>query len=58
MNAATDTTSSRHPWLERLAAEPERAVDSLLRGVAHLPGLQRASPSEVLMALLDRKGVV
>lgn len=52
MNAATDTTSSRHPWLERLAAEPERAVDSLLRGVAHLPGLQRASPSEVLMALL------
>lgn len=42
----------RHPWLDRLAAEPRQAVDSLLRGVAHLPGLQRASPSEALMALL------
>lgn len=42
----------RHPWLDRLAAEPERAVDTLLRGVAHLPSLQRASPSEALMALL------
>lgn len=41
-----------HPWLDRLAADPERAVDTLLRGVAHLPGLQRASPSEALMALL------
>jgi tetratricopeptide (TPR) repeat protein len=42
----------RHPWLDRLAAEPERAVDTLLRGIAHLPSLQRASPSEALMALL------
>ncbi|PHV05608.1 hypothetical protein CSQ96_19400 [Janthinobacterium sp. BJB412] len=42
----------RHPWLDRLATEPERAVDTLLRGVAHLPSLQRASPSEALMALL------
>lgn len=52
MNAMPNITPPRHPWLERLAAEPERAVDSLLRGVAHLPGLQRASPSEALMALL------
>jgi hypothetical protein len=42
----------RHPWLDRLAADPGRALDRLLRGVAHLPGLQRASPSEALMALL------
>jgi len=42
----------RAPWLDRLLAEPARAVDTLLRGVAHLPGLQRASPSEALMALL------
>ncbi|HRD92325.1 MAG TPA: hypothetical protein PLO34_06190 [Pseudoxanthomonas sp.] len=52
MNAALDSTPPRHPWLDRLAAEPERAVDTLLRGTAHLPGLQRASPSEALMALL------
>lgn len=52
MNATQDMIPPRHPWLDRLAAEPERAVDSLLRGVAHLPGLQRASPSEALMALL------
>lgn len=41
----------RHPWLDRLTTDPAKAVDSLLRGVAHLPGLQRASPSEALMAL-------
>lgn len=52
MSAIPDLTSSRHPWLDRLTAEPDRAVDALLRGVAHLPGLQRASPSEALMALL------
>ncbi|MEF8730810.1 MAG: hypothetical protein V5B40_02420 [Candidatus Accumulibacter meliphilus] len=52
MNATLDIPPSRHPWLHRLATEPERAVDTLLRGVAHLPGLQRASPSEALMALL------
>jgi tetratricopeptide (TPR) repeat protein len=52
MNAVAALIPVRHPWLERLAAEPERAVDSLLRGVAHLPGLQRASPSEALMALV------
>lgn len=42
----------RHPWLERLVAAPDKAVDSLLRGVAHLPGLQRASPCEALVALV------
>jgi hypothetical protein len=52
MNATPDIIPARHPWLDRFAAEPDRAVDSLLRGVAHLPGLQRASPSEALMALL------
>lgn len=52
MNGTQDKIPPPHPWLDRLAAEPERAVDSLLRGVAHLPGLQRASPSEALMALL------
>jgi tetratricopeptide (TPR) repeat protein len=43
---------SRHPWLDRLVADPGRALDTLLRGVAYLPGLQRASPSEALLALL------
>lgn len=52
MNATLDVTHPQHPWLDRLAADPGRAIDSLLRGVAHLPGLQRASPSEALMALL------
>jgi len=52
MNDGAVLTPVRHPWLERLAADPERAVDSLLRGVAHLPGWQRASPTEALMALL------
>ena len=52
MSATPDLSSLRHPWLDRLTAEPDRAVDALLRGVAHLPGLQRASPSEALIALL------
>lgn len=52
MSAMPNLTPPRHPWLDHLAAEPARAVDALLRGVAHLPGLQRASPSEALMALL------
>ncbi|MFA7242899.1 MAG: tetratricopeptide repeat protein [Sulfuricellaceae bacterium] len=52
MSAIPNIIPPRHPWLDRLAAEPERALDALLRGVAHLPGLQRASPGEALMALL------
>jgi Flp pilus assembly protein TadD len=52
MNPSPALTASRHPWLDGLATEPGLAVDRLLRGVAHLPGLQRASPSEALMALL------
>ena len=51
MNAALALSSFRHPWLDRLVAEPDQALDRLLRGAAHLPGLQRASPSEALMAL-------
>ena len=47
-----EATPHRHPWLDRLVAEPDKAVDALLRGVAHLPGLQRASPCEALMALM------
>lgn len=42
----------RHPWLDRLVADPDAAVDSLLSGVAQLSGLQRASSSEALMALM------
>lgn len=42
----------RHPWLDELLAAPDEAVDDLLRGVAHLPGLQRASPAEAAMALM------
>lgn len=45
--------AQRPPWLDRLTAEPDKAVDSLLRGVAHLPGLQRASPVEAALALMD-----
>lgn len=52
MSTTSNLVSARHPWLERLNAEPERAVDTLLRGVAYLPGLQRASQSEALMALM------
>lgn len=51
MKAALAPSSIRHPWLDRLVAEPDKALDRLLRGAAHLPGLQRASPSEALMAL-------
>jgi Flp pilus assembly protein TadD len=51
MNAALAPSSVRHPWLDRLVAEPDSALDRLLCGTAHLPGLQRASPSEALMAL-------
>ena len=43
----------RPPWLDRLTDDPDKAVDSLLRGVAHLPGLQRASPVEAALALMD-----
>jgi hypothetical protein len=42
----------RHPWLDRLIDDPATAVDSLLQGYAYLPGLQRVSPCEALMALL------
>lgn len=52
MSANHVMITPRHPWLDRLAADPGRALDRLLRGVAHLPGLQRASPSDALMALL------
>ncbi|KTC57756.1 MULTISPECIES: tetratricopeptide repeat protein [Pseudomonas syringae group] len=52
MSINTNLTRASHPWLERLTTEPERAVDALLRGVAYLPELQRASPSEALMALM------
>ncbi|MBI3096506.1 MAG: hypothetical protein HYY97_16680 [Rhodocyclales bacterium] len=51
MNATVAPSLVRHPWLDRLVAEPDTALDRLLRGAAHLPGLQRASPSEALMAL-------
>lgn len=51
MNAALASSSVRHPWLDRLVAEPDTALERLLRGTAHLPALQRASPSEALMAL-------
>lgn len=43
----------RPSWLDRLTADPDKAVDSLLRGVAHLPGVQRASPVEAALALVD-----
>lgn len=43
-----------HPWLDRLRADPDQAVDALLRGVAHLPGFQRASQSDAMIALLGR----
>ncbi|NMZ25216.1 hypothetical protein HBO02_22610 [Pseudomonas proteolytica] len=52
MSVTSNLVSAPHPWLERLNIEPERAVDTLLRGVAYLPGLQRASQSEALMALM------
>jgi tetratricopeptide (TPR) repeat protein len=42
----------RHPWLNRLKSDPAKAVDSLLQGSAHLPGLQRISPCEALMAIM------
>ncbi|MBF0305754.1 MAG: hypothetical protein HQL41_08920 [Alphaproteobacteria bacterium] len=45
------TQEQRHPWLDRLMADPAKAVDALLRGFAHLPGLQRASPCDALIAL-------
>jgi Flp pilus assembly protein TadD len=51
MNAAVAPSLIRHPWLDHLVAERDTALDRLLRGAAHLPGLQRASPSEALMAL-------
>jgi hypothetical protein len=35
MNVGAVLTPVRHPWLARLAVDPERAVDSVLRGVAH-----------------------
>ncbi|WP_158046982.1 tetratricopeptide repeat protein [Skermanella pratensis] len=42
----------RHPWLDSLIGDPADAVDSLLQGCAYLPGLQRISPCEALMALM------
>lgn len=42
----------RYPWLDRLMDDPDRAVDTVLRGVAYLPGLQRASPCEALLAIM------
>lgn len=55
MNINTNITPAPHPWLDRLTTEPDRAVDTLLRGVAYLPELQRATPSEALMALMGDK---
>ena len=49
----TAMQTRRSPWLDRLIADPDKAVDSLLRGVAHLPELQRASPVEAALALMD-----
>lgn len=40
------------PWLEWLSSSPHEAVDALLRGEAHLPGFERASPCEALMGLM------
>lgn len=40
------------PWLDRLNADPADAVDSLMRGEASLPGLERASACEALMGLM------
>jgi tetratricopeptide (TPR) repeat protein len=51
MNTAVAPSPVRHAWLDCLVADPAQALDGLLRGVAHLPGLQRASPSEALMAV-------
>ncbi len=48
----TAPNTERHPWLDSLIATPDSALDAVLRGVAHLPGLQRASPCEALMALM------
>jgi len=53
MKNISDTSFVSNPWLNRLNEEPDQAIDSLLRGVAHLPGLQRATPSEALIALLS-----
>lgn len=49
----TAMQTRRSPWLDRLIADSDKAIDSLLRGVAHLPGLQRASPVEAALALMD-----
>ena len=40
------------PWLDRLTADPAEAVDSLMRGEAHLPEMERASACEALMGLM------
>lgn len=40
------------PWLERLAAAPSDALDSLMRGEAHLTGMERSSACEALMGLM------
>ncbi|MBF0325251.1 MAG: hypothetical protein HQL42_09270 [Alphaproteobacteria bacterium] len=42
----------RHPWLDKLIENADKAIDRLLRGRAYLPGLQRASAGEALMVLL------
>jgi tetratricopeptide (TPR) repeat protein len=55
MSINANATPALHPWLERLTYEPNRAVDTLLRGAAYLPGLQRATPSEALLALMGDK---
>lgn len=55
MSINANATPAPHPWLERLTYEPNRAVDTLLRGAAYLPGLQRATPSEALLALMGDK---
>lgn len=41
-----------HDWLNNFNNRPEKFVDAVLRGVAHLPNLQRATPSEAFLALL------
>ncbi|MDR0281273.1 MAG: tetratricopeptide repeat protein [Paucimonas sp.] len=55
MSLNTNIPPAPHPWLDRLTTEPNRAVDTLLRGAAYLPELQRATPSEALMALMGDK---
>lgn len=44
--------AAEEPWIDRLTVDPADAVDSLMRGGAHLPGLARASACEALMALM------